>query len=77
MWEEFNRVGNSRRFGDGIIAGVVPVVFWRWAYIIPQGPAVRPGEALSGPIMNGDLTTRGSEGRGVEVEVTMDECMCG
>ena len=75
MGKEFDGVGDARCFGGGIIAGVVSVMFRRWAYVVPRRPTVGPCGAISRPIMYDDLASGGSEGRSIEVEIAMDERM--
>ena len=76
MREEFDGVGDTCCFCDGIVTSVVSVVFWCRAYVVARGPSVGPCEAVTQPIVDNNLASERSERCGVEVEVAMDEGMC-
>ena len=60
MWEEFYCIRYSGSFGAGVIAGVIPVVFGSWAYIVPESTSIGPGESVASAVMDDDLAARGS-----------------
>ena len=76
MWEKFDGIRYSVSFGDGVIAGIIPIVFWGWAYIVSEGSTISPGESVASAVMDDDLAARGSKWCFIKVEVTMDEGMC-
>ena len=59
MWEKFDGIRHSGGVSDGIIAGIIPVVLWCWAYVVSKGSTISPGESVASAVMDDDLAARG------------------